>query len=42
MSSVTVKAIFVNISSIVGQIHMIKLAFESACQTIPNDIWYII
>jgi len=41
-SSVTIKSLFANISWMTGQIHMIKLVLESAHQTIPNDIWYII
>ena len=39
--SVTVKALFANISWMAGQICTIKLALESAHQTISNDIWYI-
>ena len=39
--SVTVKALFANISWIAGSIYMIELALESAHQTVSNDIWYI-
>ena len=39
--SATVKALFANISWMTRQIHMIKLALESAHQTVSNDIWYI-
>ena len=39
--SATVKALFANISWMIRQIHMIKLALESAHQTVSNDIWYI-
>ena len=41
-SSVTEKSLFANISWTAGQIHTIKLALESAYQTISNDIWYIL
>ena len=41
MSSVTIKALFANISWTAGQIHMIELALESAHQIISNDIWYL-
>ena len=37
-SSVTVKALFANISWMAGQIHTIELALESAYQTVSNDI----
>ena len=39
--SVTEKSLFANISWMTRQIHIIKLALESAHQTISNDIWYI-
>ena len=39
--SVAVKALLANISWTAKHIHMIKLALESAHQSIPNDIWYI-
>ena len=39
--SVTVKALFADISWMAGQICMIRLALESAHQTISNNIWYI-
>ena len=35
---VTVKALFANISWMVGLIHTIKLVLESAYQTVSNDI----
>ena len=38
ISSVTVKSLFAYISWITGQIHMIKLALESAYQYISKDI----
>jgi len=41
-SSVTVKSLFANISWMTGQICTIELVLESAHQTVPNDIWYII
>ena len=40
-SSTTVKSLFANISWTTRQIFTIKLALESAYQTIANDIWYI-
>ena len=40
-SSVTVKSSLANISWTTGWIHTIKLALESAYQTVSNDIWYI-
>jgi len=36
--SVTVKALFANISRMAGQIHTIKLVLESAHQTVSNNI----
>ena len=39
--SVTVKALFANISWMAGQICTIKLMLECAHQTISNDICYI-
>ena len=36
--SVAIKALSANISWTAGQIHMIKLALESAHQTVSNDI----
>ena len=38
---VAVKALSANISWMAEQIHMIKLALESAYQSISNDIWYV-
>jgi len=40
--SVAVKALSANISWTAEWIHMIELALESAHQTIPGDVWYII
>ena len=40
--SVTVKALFANISWTARQICMIKFALKSAHQTISDDIWYIL
>jgi len=37
-SSVTIKALFANISWTARQIHTIELVLESACQTILNNI----
>ena len=37
-SSVTVKSLFANISWTAGYIYIIKLALESAHQTVSNDI----
>ena len=39
--SVAIKASSANISWMAKQIHTIKLALESAHQSIYNDIWYI-
>ena len=39
--SVAVKALSANISWMTGYICMIKLALESAHQTVFNNIWYI-
>ena len=39
--SITVKVLLANISWMAKQIHMIKLALESAYQTISDDIYYI-
>ena len=39
--SVAIKALFANISWMARQIHTIKLALESAHQTVSNNIWYI-
>ena len=39
--SVTKKSLFANISWIARQIHILKLALESAHQTVSNDILYI-
>ena len=39
--SVAVKALSANISWMAEHIHMIKLALESAHQSISNSIWYI-
>ena len=36
--SVTIKALFANISWTSGHIHTIELALESAHQTVSNDI----
>ena len=38
---VNVKASFANISWTARQIHIIKLALESAHQIVPDYIWYI-
>jgi len=40
--SVAVKALSANISWMAEQIHMIKLALESAYQFVYNDIWYVL
>jgi len=40
--SVTIKALFANISRMAGQIHIIELALKSAYQTVSDDILYII
>ena len=39
-SLVTIKAVFANISWMARWIHMIKLALESAHQTVSDNIWY--
>ena len=41
-SSVTIKALFANISWIAGQIHTIELVLESAHQTVSDNIVYLI
>ena len=40
--SVAIKALSTNISWMAGHICTIKLALESAHQTISNNIWYIL
>ena len=41
-SSVTVKALFANISWIAGQIYTIELVLENAHQTVSDNIVYLI